>query len=92
MEGTVFAKKFLLYMQRLIVISREKRDALSLAHRRRKKKADDLRLRHAALTRLFSATLTFAYFLRTYFCDRVPLTESIAVDPTFDIFHEKKEP
>jgi len=54
-------------MQRLIVISREKRDALSLAHRRRKKEADDLRLRRAALTRLSSATLMFAYFFAHIF-------------------------
>lgn len=57
-----------------------------------KKEAGDLGLRHAALTRLSSAALTFAYFLRTYFCDRVSLPASIAVDPTSIFFREKKEP
>lgn len=52
------------------------------ARGRRKKEAGNSGLRHAALTRLSPAALTFAYFLRTYFCDRAPLALLDLGDPT----------
>lgn len=83
----------------VIVISRFPLDARQRRRKKKKKKkrVGNSRLRHAALTRLSSAMLTFALlFARIFLRERVPRLEltrdrTPVIDPTLKFSTERKK-